>query len=94
MYEPDSPTDLPSYEYSVAEKTRGQRLPPREIVDEQGWLIYDAGAFEAAANEASSSAAASVSVAGRPSSSLRSRPSIMKVRMFGNAGIIVALILS
>ena len=93
MYEPDSPTDLPSYEYSVAEKTRGQRLPPREIVDEQGWLIYDAGAFEAAANEASSSAA-SVSVASRPSSSLRSRPSIMKVRIFGNAGIIVALKLS
>ncbi|VDC06183.1 unnamed protein product [Peniophora sp. CBMAI 1063] len=68
--QPDSPTDLPSYEYSVArpEKTSLRR---REIVDEDGWLIYDAGAFEQAANEASSSA-------GRQSTQLRPRPSMMK----------------
>ena len=82
FYEPDSPTDLPSYEYSVAEKARSQRArpAPADIVDEEGWLIYDEGAFEAAANEASSSA--SVSSSSRQSTLSRSRLSIMKVRLY------------
>ncbi|KZV65786.1 hypothetical protein PENSPDRAFT_655426 [Peniophora sp. CONT] len=74
--DPDSPTDLPSYEYSVTEKAPPSSRPPARVVDEDGWLIYDAGAFEAAANAASASA--SVSVSSRQSTLSRSRPSMMK----------------
>lgn len=78
--DPDSPTDLPSYEYSVTEKAPPSSRPPARVVDEDGWLIYDAGAFEAAANAASASA--SVSVSSRQSTLSRSRPSMMKVRVW------------